>query len=144
METGANPIHEWDSEGGRILKKDRDFMEKLISLINDNIASKDLNVEFIERTMKISHSTLYRRVNRLMGMSCRDLLMKRKMEHSIQLLEEGRNVSEAAYGSGFNDPGYFRHCFIKMYGMVPSKYVKQIRKGGRPLLSAHDSDVKLT
>lgn len=144
MKSDDNPITQWGTPEGKFSKKDHDFLEKFIFLIENNIASKDLNVEFIERTMKISHSTLYRRVNRLMGMSCRDFLMKMKMENSIKLLEEGRNISEAAYGSGFNDPGYFRHCFMKIYGMVPSQYVKRIRKGERPFLSAHDSDVKLT
>lgn len=136
METGANLIHEWNSEGGRILKKDRDFLEKLISLINDNIASKDLNVEFIEKKMNITHSTLYRKIKRLTGMSSRDFLMKQKMDYCVRLLDEGRNVSEAAYGCGFNDPGYFRQCFKKMYGLLPSRYIKQIRSGDKIELSS--------
>jgi|GEM_PF-2513996 hypothetical protein len=144
METEDSPFPEWDSAGGKILKKDRIFLEKLTSLVENNIASKDLNVEFIEKELNISHSTLYRRVNRLMGMSCRDFLIKKRMANSMKLLEEGRNVSEAAYGSGFNDPAYFRYWFRKIYGIVPSQYIKQIRKGERPLLSAYDSDVKLT
>lgn len=134
METGANQIPEWDSEGGRILKKDRDFLEKLMSLINDNIASKDLNVEYIEKNMNITHSTLFRRIKRLTGMSSRDFVMKQKMGYSVRLLNEGRNVSEAAYGCGYNDPGYFRQCFKKMYGILPSSYMKQLRSGDNPVL----------
>lgn len=40
-------------------------------------------------------------------------------------MEEGLNVSEAAYTSGFNDLGYFRNCFKEEYGMAPSECIKQ-------------------
>jgi AraC-like DNA-binding protein len=39
-------------------------------------------------------------------------------------MEEGHNISEAAYASGFNDLGYFRSCFREEYGMAPSEYIR--------------------
>ena len=41
------------------------------------------------------------------------------------MLEEGYNISEAAYATGFSDVGYFRNCFKGEYGMTPSEYMKQ-------------------
>jgi len=54
------------------------------------------------------------------------LIRKIKLKHSLRLLtEQGLNVTEAAYASGFNDLGHFRRCFKEEYGVSPSKYAKQ-------------------
>ena len=41
------------------------------------------------------------------------------------MTEQGLNVTEAAYSSGFNDVGHFRRCFKEEYGVSPSKYTKR-------------------
>lgn len=42
------------------------------------------------------------------------------------MLHEHRNVSEAAYESGFSSMPYFRACFKEEYGMTPTEYLKNI------------------
>ena len=70
--------------------------------------------------------TLYRKIKSLTGMSGNELIRKIRLKNSLRLLmEEGHNISEAAYASGFNDLGYFRSCFREEYGMAPSEYIKQ-------------------
>ena len=52
-------------------------------------------------------------------------IRKIRLKNSLRLLmEEGHNISEAAYASGFNDLGYFRSCFREEYGMAPSEYIR--------------------
>lgn len=40
------------------------------------------------------------------------------------MIKEHRNVSEAAYESGFSSLPYFRSCFKEEFGMSPTEYLK--------------------
>ena len=83
---------------------------------------------FVKDKMRMSHSTLYRKIKGLTGMSGNEFIRKIKLKNCLRLLTEERlNVSEAASASGFNDLGYFRACFKEEYGMVPSEYIRQLK-----------------
>ena len=63
----------------------------------------------------------------LTGLSGNEFIRKVRLRHSLQLmLHEHRNVSEAAYESGFSCMPYFRACFKEEYGMTPTEYLKNI------------------
>ena len=84
-----------------------------------------MDMSFMMEKMNMSHSTLYRKIKSLTGMSGNELIRKIRLKNSLRLLmEEGHNISEAAYASGFNDLGYFRSCFREEYGMAPSEYIR--------------------
>lgn len=104
---------------------DQKFLDTLSALIQNNIESEDLDVNLLVEGMNMSHSTLYRKIKSLTGMNVNELIRKRRLQHSVQLMREGYNVSEAAYGSGFNTLDYFRACFKNEYGMSPSQYMRQ-------------------
>ena len=77
--------------------------------------------------MNMSHSTLYRKIKGLTGVSGNEFIRKIKLRHGLFLLTKERlNISEAAYASGFSDIGYFRKCFKEEYGATPSQYLKQL------------------
>lgn len=55
-----------------------------------------------------------------------EYIRKLRLNHSLHLmLEANKNISEAAYESGFVDLAYFRTCFKEEYGEVPSDYLKK-------------------
>jgi AraC-like DNA-binding protein len=61
----------------------------------------------------------------LTGISPNRFIRKIRLGNSVKLLLTGQyNISEAAYGSGFNDLDYFRECFKEEYGMTPTEYLK--------------------
>jgi AraC-like DNA-binding protein len=76
----------------------------------------------------MSHSTLYRKVKALTGLSGNEFIRKVRLRHSLHLMvHEHRNVSEAAYESGFGNIPYFRNCFKEEYGMTPTEYLKSLK-----------------
>lgn len=112
----------------KINKLDEEFLNKLTRIIEENIETEKLDMSFIMDKMHMSHSTLYRKIKGLTDMSGNEFIRKIRLKNSLRLLmEEGNNISEAAYASGFNDLGYFRACFKEEYGMTPSEYIKQQR-----------------
>ena len=85
-----------------------------------------MDMGLLAEQMHMSHSTLYRKIKSLTGMTGNEFIRKLRLKNSLRLLTAGDcNVSEAAYASGFNDLGYFRSCFKEEYGTLPSEYLKQ-------------------
>lgn len=117
-----------EQEPMKLNKLDAEFLSRFTSIVEDNIALDKLDMSFMRDRMHMSHSTLYRKIKGLTGISGNEFIRKIKLKHSLRLMtEEMFNVSEAAYASGFNDLGYFRSCFKEEYGMVPSEYIKQLK-----------------
>ena len=113
-------------ESMQLSKLDEEFLNKFTAIVEENIDTPQLAMPFMIGKMNMSHSTLYRKIKGLTGISGNELIRKIRLKNSLRLLmEEGLNISEAAYASGFNDLGYFRTCFKEEYGMAPSEYIKQ-------------------
>lgn len=60
-----------------------------------------------------------------------DYLVKLRLGHAMRALRAtDDNVTDIAFGSGFNDSNYFSYAFHKLVGMSPSRYRQQIRAPG--------------
>ena len=117
---------EQQEETIKLNKLDEEFLTKFTTIVEENIDMEKMDMSFMMEKMNMSHSTLYRKIKSLTGMSGNELIRKIRLKNSLRLLmEKGHNISEAAYASGFNDLGYFRSCFREEYGMAPSEYIKQ-------------------
>ncbi|MGV2541874.1 helix-turn-helix domain-containing protein, partial [Bacillus pumilus] len=78
-------------------KLDRDFLDKLNKLIDDNLSTEEIDIAFLTDKVAMSISTLYRKLKALTGMSANAYVRKRKLHRSMELLKEGRyNVTEVA------------------------------------------------
>lgn len=110
----------------QLSRLDEEFLNRFTAIVEENIDTPQLDMPFMIGKMNMSHSTLYRKIKGLTGISGNEFIRKIRLKNSLRLLmEEGLNISEAAYASGFNDLGYFRNCFKEEYGMAPSEYIKQ-------------------
>lgn len=115
-----------EAEPLQLNKLDKKFLDELIKIIELNVNTEKLDMPFIAAQMHMSHSTLYRKIKGLLGISGTEFIRRIRLRYSLRLmLEEGYNISEAAYAAGFSDVGYFRNCFKGEYGMTPSDYMKQ-------------------
>lgn len=119
-------ISESCEEKAKLSVLDQKFLDKINSFINENIASEKVSLVLIAQQLNVSQSTLYRKMKALTGMPGNEYIRKLRLNHSLHLmLEANKNISEAAYESGFVDLAYFRTCFKEEYGEVPSDYLKK-------------------
>ncbi len=110
-----------------ISKLDEEFLNRLTEIIENNIDMETLDIAFLKEKMHMSHSTLYRKIKGLTGITANEFIRKIRLKNSLRLLSSNSyNVSEAAYMSGFNDVVYFRRCFKEEYGVTPSEYKKKL------------------
>lgn len=109
----------------QISNLDKKFLEKLNKLIENHISTDDLDMAFMTDKMAMSHSTFYRKVKALTGMSANEYIKKAKLRHSMTLLKKGEySIAEVAILADFNNLGNFRESFKREFGKSPSEILK--------------------
>ena len=109
--------------------KDKEFVERLTSIIEAHIANPDFSVEEFAQLMKLGRTVFYKKVRGVTGYSPNEYLriMRMKKAAGLLLAEEKYTVAEVAYKVGVNDPFYFSKCFKAQFGISPSVYQKEKR-----------------
>ncbi len=109
-------------------KLDQEFLNKLRSIVLDNLTNPKFGMLLIAEQMNMSSSTLYRKISVLTGTTAVKHVRNIRLMRSCELIDEGHTVSEAAFACGFNDLTYYRACFKEVFGMPPSMYKKKGNK----------------
>ncbi len=108
-----------------INKIDAEFLERLTKIIEENISSDNLNIDFIASELCMSPSSLYRKMKALTGINTTEYIRRVRMRHAEELLlQRKHSISEIAFMLGFTAPGYFRRCFKEEFGCTPSEFIK--------------------
>lgn len=102
---------------------DKEFINKINKLIEQNIDNDEFSVATVTREMGISRSFLHIKMKNLLNVSMGDYIRKKRLNMACELLKQGFNVSETAYRTGFADPNYFSKAFKKEFGLTPTEYM---------------------
>ena len=104
---------------------DSEFLEHMKRLIEDNISSSDLNVNFLVEHLNISRSGLFAKIKSLADITPNEMIQVIRLKRAAVLLREGQHtVSEVCYMVGFSNPSYFSKCFLKQFGIRPGDFAK--------------------
>ena len=100
---------------------DKEFIEKVLNHINDNISDPNLNVEMLATKMNLSKSQFYRKIKALTNQTANEFLRNIRLQKAKQILELGSaTVGEVSYKVGFASHSYFTKCFKNYYGVLPT------------------------
>jgi len=101
------------------------FMGKLNALLNQNMEDENFGVKEICKALNISRPQLYRKFKALTNSSIGKYLRSYRLHKARQFIEtEGKNVSEAAFATGFKNPSHFSTLFHEEFGYPPSELIK--------------------
>ncbi len=125
--TSTDSVNASEDESVPVLSAyDQNFLRDTKSYIIEHIGTENIRMEDLATSLHMSHSTLYRKIKALTGLSGAEYIRKIRIMHSAELMREGHlNVSEAAYHCGFSNLAYFRTAFKETFGTTPSEYLKQ-------------------
>lgn len=105
---------------------DRQFLDRLNTLIEENISNEELDMNDMASKLAMSYSTFYRKMKTLVSMSPNDYIRKIRLHRGMELLRSGNyNVTEAAMMTGFNSMGNFREQFKREFGKAPSSFIRK-------------------
>ncbi len=111
-------------------REDEEFINKLNTLINENMAGGELSIKFLTDRMAMSRASLYNKVKLLTGMGVNDYINRLRIEKSVYLLTNtNMNINEISYEVGFSYPRYFSTSFKQVKGVTPTRFKEENRKG---------------
>ncbi|WP_316765892.1 two-component regulator propeller domain-containing protein [Pedobacter frigiditerrae] len=117
------------SERNKISQEDKSFIQKTITIIEDNLMETNFNVKILASQLSMSHSNLYKRIKATSGLSINSFVRFIRLRKAAELLiNTGLNINEVAFRVGINDIKYFRVQFQNQFKLTPSAFIKKHRK----------------
>ena len=105
---------------------DKEFLGKLMGIIEERLDEPELNAAFIEKAFAMSKMQLYRKLKTMTGMTPGEFIKHTRLKHAAKLLISTHfTVSEIFYRTGFNNQSYFFREFKKRYNCAPNEYREQ-------------------
>ncbi|MDO4162931.1 MAG: ATP-binding protein [Bacteroides sp.] len=108
-------------------KEEQRFLLRCREIIDDNLTNADFDVMILASELGMSHSSLYRKVKVVTGMTIIEFINEYRIFKAVQYFKEGEsNISSVSVKCGFNDLKNFRVAFKRKMGMTPSQYLQQL------------------
>lgn len=108
-------------------KEEQRFLLKCRETIEEHLMNPELGVVFLAEKLGMSHSSFYRKIKAVTGMSGMDFINEYRIFKAVQLFNEGEtNVGSVCVKCGFNDIKSFRDAFKKKIQISPKQYVTSL------------------
>ncbi len=108
------------------LSVDDRFIEKVVTIINENIPDFEFDVSVLHEQLGMSRMHLSRKLKILTGSSPHILIRNLRLRKAAELLSRhSGNITEIAYSVGFSNPSGFTKAFREYFGVSPKNYSKQ-------------------
>lgn len=119
----------------RLKLKKPQLLEDTIDYINRNIA-RDISLAEVSSYLMKSESTISHKIKETFGISFKDLLIEKKLNHFEALVKNDPEmpIMEASIRVGYQDPLYFSRLYRKKRGISPSEFIKDIKKANHEML----------
>ena len=106
-------------------KVDSRFLEKLNTIIEENIDNPDFNPVSLASDMAMSKMQLYRKVSALTNQTVYNYIRTLRLNKAAKLLlSTDLQIAEVAYHVGFTEASNFTKCFSKQFNQTPSQFVR--------------------
>jgi signal transduction histidine kinase/DNA-binding response OmpR family regulator/streptogramin lyase len=113
---------------GKISEEDKAFIDRCIEIVKQHLDDDEFSIKTLAAGIGMSHSSLYKKIKSVSGQSVNGFIRFIRLRQVAEwLINTEKNVNEAAMEAGFNDLKYFREQFQKLFGVVPSEYIKKYR-----------------
>lgn len=110
--------------------KDKEFMEQLFQIIDQQLESPDLNVEYLCRQIGMSQNKLYKKIKDITGQNIVEFVRKLRLKKAIQIMtHEDVSINEVMYRVGILSQSYFTNIFKKEFNKTPSQFMQEMKRG---------------
>jgi signal transduction histidine kinase/DNA-binding response OmpR family regulator/ligand-binding sensor domain-containing protein len=105
--------------------KNDELMERIMKVINKNIANPNLDVSFLAREAGISRVHLHRKLKEMTGVPVASFIRNIRLQQAALLLRnKQQDVAQVGYAVGYENQANFATVFKKQFGVAPSKYAE--------------------
>ena len=108
-------------------RNDEKFMEKVLSIIKENISDENFNVEVLGDKMCMSRSNLLRHIKAVFNLSPSELIRVVRLKTAAELIKTGGyTLGEISRMIGISSQSYFTKMFFKQFNIMPNEFAKQV------------------
>jgi signal transduction histidine kinase/ligand-binding sensor domain-containing protein/CheY-like chemotaxis protein/AraC-like DNA-binding protein len=110
-------------------QKDKEFFQKLLDLIEENIKDPDMDVDFLCKNLYTSRTKLYQKIKSISDQSVGDFIRTIRLKKAIQIMtHEDIAMNEVVDRIGFQSSSNFSRAFKKEYGKSPLQFMQSLKK----------------
>lgn len=110
-------------------KHDNDFLKQLVEVVDVNMKSNNLDVNFISSEMGMSRSKLYSKLKALTGKSIVEFILEYKLRKAARIMVESKlSIAEVMDVIGIKSQSYFTTAFKREFGETPSAFILKHKK----------------
>lgn len=114
-----------EKEKSKTTSIDEKFIQKIMSIIEVNMADETFNLEMFASQAGMSRSVLNTKIQSLFGQTPIELVKTLRLKKAAQLIDsQAYSITEVSSMVGFSELSYFSTCFKKQFGKKPSEYMK--------------------
>jgi len=118
---------------GNIKKTDQLFLMHCQEIIEEHLSEDDFNIGQMAEILAMSHSSLYKKIKAITGLSLIGFINDYKIHKAILLFRQGEtNVTSVCEKCGFRDEKNFRDLFKRKTGLTPKHYVLDLNTKNTP------------
>ena len=108
---------------------DQKFLQRAISLIEQNMENYDFTTKDFISNMAMSRTQLNNKMKALTGKTIHEFIKSVQLKKAAQYLLTGEyNLSEVCYKVGFSNYVSFYNNFKEYFGVIPSNYIEKSGK----------------
>ena len=116
-------------ENNKNNKNDNAFLEKLYSIIEENLDNQEFDLNNLARELYLNRTHFYQKVKVLTNQTPFELLKMYRLKKAADLLaQKGLSVNEAFTMTGFKSRTHFTKVFKEKYNVSPGKYASESKK----------------
>jgi len=109
-------------------REERKFLLECRRIIDETMTDEDFGIEMLASRLAMSHSSLYKKIRRLTGMSLIEFINEYRIYKAVELFRNGSvNVQAVAAQCGFRDIKTFRETFKRKMNMPPKQFITSLR-----------------
>lgn len=113
-------------EGKLTHLEDKEFFDKMLKVIEENISNPDLSADILSSSLGVSTRQLYRKAKEITLRTPNDIIKEQRLLMVERLLiTSNHSVDEIMYKTGFNNRGHFFKVFAQRFGTTPKSYREQ-------------------
>ena len=118
----AKPACETENTTEPLNPADEQFVCRATTIIMENIADSEFNIDALCREMAMSRTLFYGRLRTLTSQTPQDFIRTIRLQRAATLIRQGVSVTEVSELTEFANPKHFSTVFKKHFGTSPSKF----------------------
>lgn len=108
--------------------KNKEFIDRLLHIIDDMLDEPELNFDYISRNMGMSKTKIYNTLKDITGQNITGFIRTLRLKKAIYIMtHEDVTINEVVARVGFISASYFASIFKKEFGKSPSLYLKDLK-----------------